>query len=235
MHNKTMNDYLTSVKTLVDNIIAAGGSVDTEDILLYTLNGLPPSYQSFKTAIRTALHPISLDEFYSFLRSEEVNQTTDAIRDLSFANAQPTSDPALALVSTRGRGRTRFSNRARGRSSTTRPPRQPRFDGNCQICGKHGHSSFSCWHRGNMQFVPPTPTPNAALFVESETTPWFLDSGATAHLTPDPLPLQQPYSGKDQVLVGNGNLLPIHHVGNGLLPTPLRSDDQSYTSSRPMP
>ncbi|KAI0496279.1 hypothetical protein KFK09_022593 [Dendrobium nobile] len=86
MLNKTMTDYLASSKSIVDNIRAAGGTLDNEDILHYILNGLPPSYQSFKTTIRSSLQPISLDDLYSLLRSEEVHQTTDVVRELSFSN-----------------------------------------------------------------------------------------------------------------------------------------------------
>ncbi|KAI0527464.1 hypothetical protein KFK09_003065 [Dendrobium nobile] len=117
MQNKTMTDYLASIKTTVYNIRAAGGTVDNEDVFHYILNGLPPSYQSFKTTTRSSLHPISLDDLYSLLRCEEVHQTTDALRELSFSNiAHP--EGHLALFSTRGRSRRRSSsNRGRGRFS----------------------------------------------------------------------------------------------------------------------
>ncbi|PKU84004.1 Retrovirus-related Pol polyprotein from transposon TNT 1-94 [Dendrobium catenatum] len=53
---------------------------------------------------------------------------------------------------------------------------------------------------------------------------WFLDTGATSHLTSNLHHLQtpQPYSGSSQVQVGNGQLLPIANSGQGLLPTPSR-------------
>ncbi|PKU87463.1 Retrovirus-related Pol polyprotein from transposon TNT 1-94 [Dendrobium catenatum] len=226
MLNKTMTEYLAAIKTTVDNIRSAGGTVDNEDVLHYILNGLPPSYQSFKTTIRSSLHPISLDDLYSLLRSEEVHQTTDALRELSFSNP-PNTDGQLALFSNRGRSRGRSSNqRGRGRfitNHTKTSSRSPRFDGDCQICGKRGHSATNCWHRGNFNYTPSSAS-NVALVAEPEPAPWYLDSGASAHLTPDPPSSQHstPYYGRDQVFVGNGNSLPIQHVGNGLLPTPTR-------------
>ncbi|KAI0512200.1 hypothetical protein KFK09_012838 [Dendrobium nobile] len=60
--NSNMTQYLTDIKSLVDQIAAAGAVVDTEDIILHILNGLPPTYQSFKTAIRTMLTTITLDQ-----------------------------------------------------------------------------------------------------------------------------------------------------------------------------
>ncbi|XP_020699740.1 uncharacterized protein LOC110112009 [Dendrobium catenatum] len=61
MNNLTMQQYLSQIKTIVDNIAAADVKIDPEDIVLYTLNGLPPSYNSFKTAIHTSRLPADLD------------------------------------------------------------------------------------------------------------------------------------------------------------------------------
>ncbi|KAI0493655.1 hypothetical protein KFK09_023776 [Dendrobium nobile] len=105
MKTSTMTQYLMEIKSLVDQIAAVGSVIDTEDIILYILNGLPGSYQAFKTSIRTMLTPISLDNLYPLLLSEEVNIATDAAKGI------PSADPNLALYSQRGRGR-----RQRGRS-----------------------------------------------------------------------------------------------------------------------
>ena len=44
---------------------------------------------------------------------------------------------------------------------------------------------------------------------------WFIDSGATNHVTPDPGNMSQSteYMGKEHLTVGNGNSLPITHTG----------------------
>ncbi|PKU77959.1 Retrovirus-related Pol polyprotein from transposon TNT 1-94 [Dendrobium catenatum] len=99
-----MAQYLTSIKSLVDNISAAGATIDSEDIVLYTLNGLPPSYQAFKTAIRTKQGPLSLDELYSYLLTEEITFAADS------SKAQLSPDVNTALFTSRGRG-----HRGRGR------------------------------------------------------------------------------------------------------------------------
>lgn len=51
---------------------------------------------------------------------------------------------------------------------------------------------------------------------------WYPDSAATAHITNNSGQLQssQPYLGNDQVIVGNGDFLPITHVGSIALQTP---------------
>lgn len=65
MKNQFMSQYLTKIKkikTLVDNISLAGVKLDVEDIILYTLNELPPQYQLFKAVIYTKLTPMSLED-----------------------------------------------------------------------------------------------------------------------------------------------------------------------------
>ncbi|PKU72370.1 hypothetical protein MA16_Dca025573 [Dendrobium catenatum] len=91
-----MTQYLLEIKTVIDQIAATGSSVDAEDIIHHILNGLPQSYQSFKTAIRTMLTLLSLDQLYPLLLSEEINLASDVAR------AQPNPDPATALFTYRG-------------------------------------------------------------------------------------------------------------------------------------
>ncbi|XP_010485013.1 PREDICTED: cell wall protein DAN4-like [Camelina sativa] len=51
--------------------------------------------------------------------------------------------------------------------------------------------------------------------------PWIMDSGVTHHITSDlaNLSLHQPYTGGEEVLVGNGAGLPILHTGSASLPS----------------
>ncbi|PKU82500.1 hypothetical protein MA16_Dca005505 [Dendrobium catenatum] len=72
MKNSSMQQYLTQVKTRVDSIAASGSKVDPEDIMLYTLNGLPAAYNPFKTFIRNSQTPSDLDSLYSLLCNEEI-------------------------------------------------------------------------------------------------------------------------------------------------------------------
>ncbi|XP_020691538.1 uncharacterized protein LOC110106116 [Dendrobium catenatum] len=117
MKDKSMMQYLSEIKSKVDVIGSAGAPLSSDDIIMYTLNGLPPAYQGFKTAIQTNLNPISLDDFYSLLCCEELNLVADSLRDLSVSSPSPEAIPAFTAQRGRGRGRG-----YRGHSSS-RPPR----------------------------------------------------------------------------------------------------------------
>ncbi|XP_020672726.2 uncharacterized protein LOC110092497 [Dendrobium catenatum] len=65
MKNLSMSQYLTEIKKIVDSIASAGSSVDPEDVMIYILNGLPPSYLPFTTSIRTMQSSLSLGSLYA--------------------------------------------------------------------------------------------------------------------------------------------------------------------------
>ncbi|XP_020697980.2 uncharacterized protein LOC110110718 [Dendrobium catenatum] len=138
MKNMIMQTYLTEIKKIVDNIASAGSTIDTEDIILHILNGLPPAYQSFKTAIRTLQTPLKLDNLYAMLISEEIHIQTDTLRSAT------QQEPTTALYANRGRGR-----RGRGRNqyfSGTAPKQGSKSTTQCQICLKRGHTADAYWH-----------------------------------------------------------------------------------------
>ena len=60
---------------------------------------------------------------------------------------------------------------------------------------------------------------NAA--ITSNQDPWLADSGTSDHLTANlnNLSIQSQYKGPEQITVGNGQTLPINHIGNASLHT----------------
>ncbi|KAI0524753.1 hypothetical protein KFK09_004138 [Dendrobium nobile] len=179
MKNMSMHNYLTEVKKIVDSIASAGSTIDIEDIILHILNGLPPSYQSFKTSIRHMQSPLKLDNLYAMLISEEIHLQNDSMRLTTNQETQ------TALYAYRGRGR-----RGRGRnqsSSTNHPKQTAKSSLTCQICLKRGHTADVCWHCHDANYITQRPQSdsNNALFasMEAPASEWYLDSGASAHMT----------------------------------------------------
>lgn len=90
----------------------------------------------------------------------------------------------------------------------------------CQICGKLRHSSFSCWHCTNMQYV--SVPKSEANFANSSSAEWLLDSGASTHLSNGASQIinPTPYHGTVQITVGNRNKVWINNEGKWILATP---------------
>jgi hypothetical protein len=106
----------------------------------------------------------------------------------------------------RGRGRSFFSN--------NRPA--PRLI--CQVCHKPGHSATSCWYRFDQSYQAETNEPAAYMATSSTgpNYPWFHDTGTTHQVTNELSNLNlrtEEYTGTDQLQVGNGQGLRIHHSG----------------------
>ncbi|KAI0507673.1 hypothetical protein KFK09_013800 [Dendrobium nobile] len=221
MKNLSMSQYLTEIKKIVDQIASAGSTVDSEDVMIYILNGLPPSYQPFAASIRTMQTSLTLDNLYALLISEEIHLQAAATKF-------PTSvDTQTALYASNYRGRRGRSRPSQEKIQTTRSV--PSSGVICQICKKKGHSAEACWHRLNPNYIPSQPSNknSQALLANTDTnnsTDWYLDSGASTHMTnsTDNLATSNVYTGTDKVTLGDGRSVPIAHSGTGLLPTPSR-------------
>ncbi|PKU64658.1 Retrovirus-related Pol polyprotein from transposon TNT 1-94 [Dendrobium catenatum] len=219
MQSLSMTQYLTEVKKIVDQISSAGSSVDSEDVMIYILNGLPPEYQAFTTTIRTMQNSVSLDQLYALLMSEEIHLKAAALKLPKIPDAQ------TALYTYRGRGR-----RGRGRSTTdnvTTNKSSQASNITCQICKKKGHQADACWHRLNPNYIPNQPSSKnqSALLTNYDTnnsTDWYIDSGASSHMTNkfENLATASNYLGQDSVTIGDGRSILIAHSGTGILPTP---------------
>ena len=105
------------------------------------------------------------------------------------------------------------------------------YRGYCQLCGDQGHTAKRC---STYSFSPVNPNhrpqgntssaqwqPRAHFATPTSTTPdWLLDSGASHHVTSDlnNLSLHSPYTGSDDIMIGDGSGLNITHSGSLHLP-----------------
>jgi histone deacetylase 1/2 len=110
-----------------------------------------------------------------------------------------------------GNGRNGGGNGGNGRRNRPR----------CQLCGYWGHAAADCRncfdrdYRGNNSRAG-----NSASTSNNNNNPhWYMDTGATDHLTSDleRLHMHERYGGTDQVQVANGMGLSISHIGHSNL------------------
>jgi hypothetical protein len=99
----------------------------------------------------------------------------------------------------------------------------------CQVCGKLGHIAFTCYHRFDKAYATERNPHLQALLATPQPQSdynWYSDTGASHHLTSDLSNLNMgadEYTGTEQIRVGNGNSLPIKHIGTSNLFTPNHS------------
>ncbi|KAJ0025135.1 hypothetical protein Pint_08816 [Pistacia integerrima] len=194
---RSVTEYSRSFKALCDQLTAMGCSVDDTDKVHWYLRGLGTDFANFSTA-QMSLTPLpTFKDLVPKAESFEIFQNSSKSR--------------------RSRG---GHNGGHGHGRGQRGSYTPR----CQICKIEGHTADRCRRRYDR--TEPTAqlaeafTAACSLPNDSESD-WFTDTGASAHMTPDPSQLDkvEPYHGKDCVVVGNGASLPITHTGT-LSPSP---------------
>lgn len=76
----------------------------------------------------------------------------------------------------------------------------------CQLCKKEGHVVSKCWKRFDVSFTGEERSAGSASTSYGVDTNWYLDTGATDHITGelDKLSVQNKYGGGDQVHTASG-------------------------------
>lgn len=221
---KTISEYLQGISTRVDQLALLGKVLDLEDQIELALEGLPDDYKQVVDQIESRDTPPTFNELHEKLLNQEA-------RLLSAQTSQ--SFPVTANVATNNYRPFQKNNNNRNSQWQTPNPQTPNgtrsprpYLGRCQICGIQGHSARRCNQLAQHTGLLPTPRGSQprANYVSPSLNPWLLDSGATHHIASDlaNLSLHQPYSGGQEVVVGNGAALPIVQTGSTLLKTSTR-------------
>ncbi|XP_020876966.1 uncharacterized protein LOC110227326 [Arabidopsis lyrata subsp. lyrata] len=245
-----MTQYLSEAKTICDQLASIGCALTDPEKIYGVLHGLGQEYESISTFIENSMDTFPTQSF------EDVGYRLTNFDDkLQGYNSAASVTPHLAFTAdktyyTQGRGQNngRSGSRGRGRGYSTRGRgfhQQINYQSSdsgserptCQICGKYGHSAVKCYKRFDHSYqMEDVHTAMAAMTLSGQTQghEWLPDSAATAHITNSTAQLQhsQPYRGDDAVIVGNGEFLPITHVGSIAIPTLQGQTDQTAPHTR---
>ncbi|RVW30086.1 Retrovirus-related Pol polyprotein from transposon RE1 [Vitis vinifera] len=242
-------DFLEKAKLVSDELAAVGKPLEDDDLMSYIVSGLNPSFNPFITSLSFATRDknVSFEDFQAELLSYELlleNQNTAIPPETNnFAFFTPKSNQQqynrkpknpskpYSRPSFSQNPRPQYSPQPSGLPSSPQPnqkqhsfstPKSP-----CQICGKLSHKALDCFHRMDYAYQGRHPPTQLAAMVahsnaEQEEETWFADSGANQHITAnlEHLTLQQPYTGQENVAVGNGQGLSIAHTGTTIFHTP---------------
>jgi hypothetical protein len=111
----------------------------------------------------------------------------------------------------------------------------------CQICKKAGHEAPQCWYRydddddddDDDEEQQNTKTAGAATTGYGYDSNWYVDSGASHHVTGElnKLMVREKYNDRDQVHTANGAGIKISNIGHTILHTPdKKSPSMKYSS-----
>lgn len=207
----SMIDYITKVKRATDSLAAIGEPVSEQDQVMNLLGGLGSDYNAVVTAINIRDDKISIEAVHSMLLAFEHRlEQQSSIEQFSPISANYASSSNSRGGGRRyngGRGQNHTLNTSnytyRGRGRGGRYGQNGRHNSNsfekpqCQLCGKFGHTVQICYHRFDISYQSSQSSntspsnagnPNSipAMVASSNNLAddtWYLDSGASHHLT----------------------------------------------------
>ena len=239
--------FLQSIKAKADELALLGAPLDAEDLTDKILDGLGDEYKELTRAVQARDMPITFEELHEKLLNFEATVLPSKPDFLQFpATANPTNRnsapwrfPAPSRTPAwrpNNNNNNRYPPMPSSGSFTpqgTRPSRP--YLGFCQICRIQGHTAQRCPSfrlvpvNSPRNSSPASHTPSAtpwqprANYASNAPRPtsWLLDSGASHHVTADldNLSMHTPYTGSDDIMIGDGSGLSITHTGSSSLHT----------------
>nr|KYP63355.1 Retrovirus-related Pol polyprotein from transposon TNT 1-94 [Cajanus cajan] len=233
MHRGSISviEYGKKFRTICDQLAAIGAPIANDDKVHWFLRGLGPSYANFSTG---QLDQVPSPRFTDILCKVEshaifqasLEEPTPSQPAAFYVNNQPRSSGNQSSRSgNRGhsndgsnggnRGNSNGGSRQRRNNSGRRNSYVPR----CQICREQGHYANKCpvrWDRSSESANLAQAFAASCSVDTSNQSDWYMDTGATSHMTPSSSQLtdSQNYNGTDHVFVGNETSLNITHVGS---------------------
>ncbi|KAB2613128.1 hypothetical protein D8674_035444 [Pyrus ussuriensis x Pyrus communis] len=236
--NLSISDYLQRIKGIADSLMVARALVSNHDMIAVTLNGLPDEYKSFIDSIMFRISTITLDKLHGLLINNESpynaspkfhknNRGRGSFQRNNYGNCHKNFNNSCGNSHNCGGTHGNYRNNSRNRNNFG--GNRNNFGGRTpyQICNSFDHEAIDCYERMNHAFarkIPPAKLAAMCAHTSSkQSSPTCLmDLGAVSHITNGISAIQSPYPyfGEENVYVGDGQGIAIHHIGNSTVSTP---------------
>ncbi|KAI5657553.1 hypothetical protein M9H77_26346 [Catharanthus roseus] len=208
--NMKMEEYLTTMKAIVDNLTLAGNPIPISELVVQIMCGLDTEYTPIVTLL-TDKELVSWIELQTNLltyesRLEQLNayktEGVYANQATAYFTMSNTNNRPFSFNSSRGQNRSNYSNNGRGELD----------------CNFMGSSSNQ-----NPNVLMATPE-------TIEDPSWYADTRANHHVINNPQNMQhkQDYNGKTSLIVANDSKLGISHIHNTKLATKWKDLSLNY-------
>ncbi|XP_073351779.1 uncharacterized protein [Aegilops tauschii subsp. strangulata] len=171
------------MRSLADELAATGKLIGDDELSSYITVGLDMEYQPLISANDARTEPISLDDLFAQMSGGSCycEQPHNKGKPSGGGNSSGGNS------SNSGGGGWPFYNNNRGRRNSSGKPREGADVTHCQICGKPGHTARDCWYRfeEDKESSQDEKVAAAAEGSYGVDTNWYVDSGATNHITGD--------------------------------------------------
>ena len=224
--------FFGHMRSLSDELAAAGKPLGDGELVSYIIAALYMEYQPLVSVLDARTTPISLDDLFAMISN--FDQRVALYQGghsgggfKSSANAAMRGRGGGSRPRGRGRGRhnsgpnnsssnSRGHNGGGGRPSSNNNQGRRNNSNNrsrpdavrCQICGKPGHSAKDCWYRfddddDSSQDEKVAAAADGSYGVD---TNWYMDSGATNHITGEleKVTMREKYRGQDHIHTASG-------------------------------
>lgn len=227
--------YFSKMRALGDELAAAGKPLEDEELVSHIISGLDANYHPLVSSIITYTEPMGLSDLYAQIMcydmrledlfgSSNSNQFQSSANNTSRGKGGSNQDRGGGCGRGGGWGRGGRNTTPRQGGSTNRPSSEKPT---CQICGKVGRTAAKCWYRYDEDddYQQPDKVAGAASTSYGIDTNWYMDSGASDHITRDieTITVHNKYKGKDQVHGADGIGMSINNIGHSIIHTPCKN------------
>jgi hypothetical protein len=229
---QSVAEYYSKMRGFADELATSGHPLGAEEFVSYLLAGLGVDFNPMVSTVVARVEPITPAELYSHMLSHELHCVGQANGDIGYYSSVktvvhgrggPGHSPSRGCGCGCGGGRFPSSS-SNNRSSTPRTSDASTGHPHCQVCLRPGHTTNICWYRFDEEYVLEQKTAVAASTSNAQDSNWYMDLGATDHITGelDKLTMHDRYHGSDQVKAANSTGVHINLIGHSIIPTTYR-------------